>query len=458
MTELMEPATAVETTAKRSTTLAVTSAATLLVLMNYVAPLATMPAIAAGVDAGVLGRTWILNGIAFGLSALLLVTGNLADAYGRRRMFVIGAVVLAFSSVVSAVANDPGTFVLGRILQGVASAAVLTASLGLIGVAYPSGPARVRATGMWGAMIGAGIALGPWVGGLFAEWGSWRGAYWFFAAGSALVVFAGALVLSESRAAVRPRFDVRGTVVFALGVGALLFAVTEGRLGWTRPTVLAGLLAAAVLLGTFVLVERRALHPLLDLRLFRRPLFLAATLGALTTGLAIIGVMSYVPTVMQLALGQTPMITAAVVLIWSGASFLTSFFAHRLPLGGRHQLAVGLLFAAVGNLILLGFVERWSWLHATAGFVVAGIGSGLVNAALARLAIESVPPERAGTGSGINQTARYVGSSLGVAAVVALVAAVAGPSNDLSAGVNAALVAGAGVALLGGVGALLLRR
>jgi MFS family permease len=449
--------TPVETTAARASTLAVTSGATLLVLMNYVAPLATMPAIASGVQAGVLGRTWILNGIAFGLSALLLVMGNLADAFGRRRVFVIGAVVLAFASVLSAVANDPGTFVAGRILQGVASAAVLTSSLGLIGAAYPTGRERVRATGTWGAMIGAGIALGPWAGSLLTEWVSWRAPYWFFAVGSAAVVGTGALVLSESRAAVRPRFDVRGTVAFALGIGVLLFAVTEGRLGWTRPSVVGGVVAGVVLLGAFLLVERRAPQPSLDLRLFRRPLFLAATLGALATGLAIIGVMSYVPTVMQLALGQTPTITAAVLLIWSGTSFLTSYNAHRLPLHGRHQLAVGLLLAAVGNVMLLGFVARWSWLHAAVGFVVAGVGSGMVNAALARLAIESVPAERASTGSGINQTARYVGSSLGVAAVVALVAAVAGPGNDLAAGVDAALVAGAVVAALGALAALLLR-
>jgi MFS family permease len=167
--------------------------------------------------------------------------------------------------------------------------------------------------------------------------------------------------------------------------------------------------------------------------------------------------MSYFPTVLRAAQGFGPTSSAAIFGIWSGMSFLAALQSRRLPVSPRMQLAIGLVLCAVGDLVLLGIAVTWSWPRAVAGLVVAGIGSGLTNAALAGLAIASVPAGRASMGSGANQTARYIGASVGVALVIAIVAAASGPDHDAATGLNAAIVVAALIAVAGAAMALILR-
>ncbi|GLW07982.1 MFS transporter [Microtetraspora sp. NBRC 13810] len=431
--------------------LALTCAAPLLVLINYTAPMVTLPDTAAALGAGVTGPAWILNGISLGLSALLLVAGSLADDYGRRRVYVLGMWVLAASSVLVAVAVNTPTFVAGRLLQGAASAAVLAASLGILGHSTPSGPARLRATGRYGATLGLGIAVGPLLSGWGATVGSWRAVYWAVAAGAVILAVA-ARLLPESRAERARRLDVPGVLTLALGVAALLAAITEGRTGWTRPIVVAFFAAAAVLLVAFVVVERRRAEPMIDLGLFRRPMFLVSTGGALVTGIAVIGLMSYMPTVLTLAHDMTSVTAAALFSVWSGTSFLTALLNRHLRMGSRVRLALGLILSAAGTLPLLGVADHLSYGRVLPGLFVAGIGSGLINASLTHLAIESVPAHRVGMGSGAGNTARYIGSAVGVAVTVT-VAGVFG----LSAGTDVTVVAYAVVAVAAALLALAAR-
>lgn len=437
----------------RSSVLVVLCAAPLLVLMNYVMPMTTLPDTARSLGAGISGQTWILNGIALGLAAVLLAAGSIADDHGRKRVLVIGSGLLAVSSVLVAVATTPAVFVVGRVLQGAASATLLAASLGIVGAAYAVPAAKARAAGLWGAMVSAGIALGPLAAGALAEAWTWRAAYWAVAAGAVVLGVAAAVVLDESRAEYRKPVDVAGVGTLGVGLAALLAGLTEGRLGWTHPQTVALLVAGVVLLAGFVAVERRGRTPMLDLGLFRHPPFLAATGGAFLTGVAIIGLMSYVPAIVQHARGYGALAAAGLLAIWSGTSALVAHQARRLRYGGRHQVVSGLLFAAAGDLLLLGFVDRWSAYRVVAALVVAGVGSGLVNGALPRLAVASVPLERAAMGSGANNTARYVGSSLGVAMIVAIATGSGTPAR----GANIALVVAAIVAAAGAAGVLALR-
>jgi MFS family permease len=265
-------------------TLAVAAAGTMLVLVAFTAPLATLSATAAGVHAGAGGQAWILSGMSVGCAAGLLSSGALGDDYGRRRTFLAGALLLAAGSVLGAVAPDAVVLVLARIIQGVGGAAIVACSLGLIGNAYPDGPARARATGIWGAALGAGVAVGPFLAlGLQAIAG-WRLAYLVTAVLAVLLTAAGRTVLAESRAA-RPRpVDVAGVVLLALGLSALLARLIEGRTGWTRPATLGLLLLGCVLVVGFARVEHRGRHPMLDLSLLRRRDFVGALAAALATG------------------------------------------------------------------------------------------------------------------------------------------------------------------------------
>jgi MFS family permease len=412
--------------------LPVVGAATLLSLMNYTAPMAALRTISHGLGAGPQGQTWILSAIGLGLAALLLVAGSLADDFGRRRMFAVGAGLLAASSVLCAVATDPVVFVVGRIGQGGASAALLAAGLGLLGHTYPAGRERVRATGIWGAMVGAGIATGPLAGALLAELGGagWRWWYWIVAVASAVLAVVAARTLSKSKADSPRGLDLPGVVTLGGGLAALIAAITQGRAGWGSPAVAILFAVAAVLLVAFVGVERAQKSPMLDLALFRRPSFVVATTGALFTGLAIIGPMSFLPTLMIRVRGATAIDGAFALLLWSGIAFAVSLQARRLRFEARHQIATGLVLAAVAATMLLG-LGSLGWL--VTSLVIAGVGSGLINAALGRLAVESVPAGRGAMGSGANNTARYVGGSVGIAMVVALAAHGPDPAFVVSA-------------------------
>ncbi|MDP9867010.1 MULTISPECIES: MFS transporter [Streptosporangium] len=434
-------------------TLALTCAAPLLVLINYTAPMVTLPQAARALGSGPAGPAWLLNAIALGLAALLLIAGDLADNYGRRRIYLAGMWALAAASVMAALSVNTAMFVTARLVQGAASAGLLTASLGALGHAFPEGRGRLHATGRYGAMLGLGIAVGPLISGGLAAVAGWRAVYWVVAAAAVPLALLGAGLLPESRAAERRPLDLPGVLLLASGLAALVTAVTEGRGGWSQPVVAVAAAAAALLLGSFAVVERRRPVPLLDLGLFRRPLFAVATGGALVVGMVVIGLMSFLPTVLQLARGLSPLGSAALFAVWSGTSFLTALQARRLPLAGRGRLALGLLLSAAGTLPLLDVAGHAPWVRIVLGLAVAGIGSGLINASLTHLAIESVPPHRAGMGSGANNTARYVGSPLGVA----LMAAVVGTAG-LSAGTDGALVVCAVVAAAAGGGVLLLSR
>ncbi|MFF1906118.1 MFS transporter [Kitasatospora sp. NPDC058218] len=440
-------------------TLSIAAFGTLLVLVDYTSPLTTLSPTAADLGLGPSAQTWVLTGTLVGLAALLLTMGSAADDYGRKRVFGAGAVLLLISTAVSAAATGPTVFLIGRVLQGCAAAAVLAPTLGLIGHVYPVGPGRVRALGMWGASVGLGIAVGPVYAALLERAGGWRSVYWVLSALSALLIALTAYGLQESRNDRPRKLDLLGVATLAAGASCLIAGLAEGRHGWGRAPVLLLLGLGVLLLALFVLVEARIAEPMLDLALFRSPGFIASSGGALFTGLAIVGLMSYLPMALQKSAGETPLVASLVLAIWSGLSVVSALQARRLAtrMSATTQVAASLLLCGIGEAALYGMSPDGSWTHFAPGLVLAGIGSGVLNAALARLAVSSVPADRAAMGSGANNTARYLGSALGVAITLTVAGQAAddrGPRYAMAAGtdhavlVAAALCAvGAGVAL-----------
>ncbi|SED29821.1 MFS transporter [Streptomyces sp. TLI_105] len=431
-------------------TLAVTAAATAVALMNYTAPMLTLPDMAAAFGTPASAQAWLLNGTPLGLAVLLLVAGSLADAHGRRRIFLLGTLTLGLTTALGAFTGSTLAFTLARIAQGAASAAVLAGSLGLLAHAYPAGRDRIRATGIWGASVSAGIALGPLLAGALSLV-DWRLAYGTLGAAALVIAATGARALAHDgrRGTGAGRPDIAGALTLGLGMSALLTALTLGRDGWLRAPVALLLLASAALTALFTAVEHRSRAPMVDLALLRRPAFLASTLGALFTGLAVIGLFSVVPALLQAGAGMAPLGSAWLFLLWSGTAFVAALQARRLAgrLSAAYQLALGFALSAAGILALLGGLEG-PWPRLVPGLLVAGAGSGLLNAALPRLAVDSVPPERAAMGSGANNTARYIGSSAGVALTLALV----------TTGPDTALLVSAALALTGAVLTLVLGR
>ena len=429
--------------------LTVAALGTLLTLVAFTAPLSTINSTAATLGAGTAGRTWILSSMSIGLGAALLSTGTVSDDFGRRRTFAAGLLVLAVGSVAAAVAPGTLVFVLARLVQGVGGAAAVASSLGIIAATYPPGPERAAASGVWGASVGAGIAVGPLMTAGFDRVLSGREAYWVLGLASLVVAVAALRAVAESRSEHRQPLDLRGLVLLAGGMSALLAALVEGRQDWTSPVVLALAVGAMVLLGAFVLVERRTAAPMLDLGLFRHPPFVAATVAALATGGGIIALLSYLSGFVGLALHVPALGAAGLMLIWSVTSVVTALLARRIParISGRAQLAAGLLGVAVGQLGLWHLNPGDGWQRFVPGLLVAGVASGVLNAALGREAVASVPPGRGSMGSGANNTARYVGSALGVT-VVSVIAAATTPAG-LVDGWNRAVLVTAAVSLVG---------
>ena len=368
-----------------------------------------------------------------------------------------GSLLLALGSLVAAVTPDVEVFVAARIIEGTGGAAVVAAGLGMIAVAFTDPLERARATGLWGASVGAGIALGPILSTWLGRWGSWRDVYAVLAVAGVLLAVT-ATGCPESRSPHRARLDVPGVVTLAGGTSALLAGLTEGREGWGRPVTLSLLVLAVLLLTAFVVVERRSDHAMIDLGLFRRPAFAAATLAALATGAGIIALLSYVSGFAGLALGLPPTTTAWLMLAWSGPSVVTAVAARRLPhhWTGRARMGIALVVIAVGQLMLWGVDTGSGAWRFVPGLFVAGVATGVLNASLGRESVASVPAHQAGLGSGANNTARYLGSALGVT-VVSVVAVPSGPLTTaaLVQGWNHAALVTAAVSLTGALLVLL---
>lgn len=429
--------------------------------MAFTAPATTLAPTAQGLHAGAVARTWILTGTPVGLAALLLTMGSAADARGRRRTFAAGMVLLLLSSALSAAAPATAVFLAGRIVQGVAGAAVLAAGLGLIAHAHPAGHHRIRALGVWGATVGAGIAAGPVFAAVLNQAWGWRSIYW----GLALLCEPAAVLAAavpESRSEHPRGLDLYGALSLSAGIGALVAGFGEGRGGWLRPAALSLLAAGALSLAVFAVVERRVAEPMLDPALWRSPAFLAAGTGALTTGVSVVGLFSYLPTELQAVLGTGAVATSMLFVVWSGLSTVSALLARRLAtyITAQTQVAVGLLVSGAGQGAPYGLRVGGSCARLFPGLAVAGAGSGVMNAALARLAVSSVPADHGAMGSGANNTARYVGSALGVAVVVSVAAAAHGPTSAAATatGANLAFLLSAAMCALGAAAVLALGR
>ena len=440
-------------------TLAIAVAGNLVVLIVYCLPLSILPAIADGVGANADTQTWLLAAVSLGMATTLLPAGALGDDYGRRRVFVGGAVLLALASVVCAVAASPALFLAGALAQGVGSAAIMACSLGLIVHAYPEGPARRGATGIWGASLASGIGIGPWMAAGLEPVAGWEASFVLAAVFAALLAVVARCLLVESRAADHKPIDPAGMILLGSAVGTLICGMVRGRSGWTDPLTVALLVASGVLVAAFVLVESRRHAPMLPLSLFRSRRFLAASLASSAMGLGMITVLSYVSTAVQRGLGADALAGAALVTCWSVASVGTSLAVSRfLPeQNGRHQLAFGQLVIGVGLLSMWGLATGSPAWTLAAGFVLSGIGAGIANAAIGGEAVAAVPAGRGSLASGANITARYIGSSIGVAIFATIVADHGTDAAGVTAGWNVAILVTAGFSLLGAVAVLACR-
>lgn len=416
---------------------------TALVLVTYVTPMATLPATAASLDAGVASRAWILSSMSVGLAAALLASGVLGDAWGRRRLFVSGLLLLGAGSLVCAVATTSTVLVGGRVVQGMGGAAVLACGLAALAHRFAPGPERVHATSVWGASVGLGIAVGSLLPAVIEPVSPWRATYALTGLLALLLVPLALTRMAESSSATPRRIDLPGLVLLVVGLTLLVAALTQGRSGLDVLTVVLAVLGLAAL-GGLALVERVVDEPLVDPLLLGKPRFVAASLGSLVLGGGMIGTAAFVPTVVQSGLGSTLWVASILTCAWALTSVTTSMLVRRIPhpLEGPRPIAALLVVVALGLLTGAGLSADSTPWRLVVPMVVAGLATGVLNAVLGREAVASVPPDRAAMGSGANNTARYLGAACGITLFVSV-------ATHAGSGVGAAaLVAGWNIAVL----------
>ncbi|GKQ35231.1 MFS transporter [Streptomyces sp. A012304] len=390
---------------------------TFMLLLDVTIVVVALPDMAGALNASLSGLQWVVDGYALALAALLLGAGAAGDVLGRRRVHVAGVVLFAAASLLCGLAPGTGTLVAARAVQGVGAAAMLATTLPLLGSVY-QGRRRSAALGVWGAVSGGAAAVGPVLGGLLTAGPGWR---WIFLVNlpvSVLAVWLTLRVVPETKGPRGMRVDWAGTVTFAGFAGGTTYAVVRaGKDGWTAPAALAAFgLAALALLG-FVLAERRAAHPLLDLALLRKPAFVGVMAGALAFNGVAFGVTPYLSIWMQTLLGMSPVRGGLTLLPMTVAAMVVAVLVGRLLHGVPARLTIsgGLLLIGVGCCCQAVLDAGSGWTALVPGFVLVGIGTGFVAPTVAGAALASVPAERAGMAGGAVNTVRQLGYALGVA-------------------------------------------
>ena len=378
-----------------------------------------LPEIEKALKANLSDLQWVVDAYALTLAALLLTAGSVADLAGRRIVFATGIVVFTIGSVLCGVAPSALFLSLARGLQGIGGAIMFATALALLAQAFPPRERGV-AFGAFGAVTGVAIAVGPVLGGAIVTGLTWR---WIFFVNVPIGV--GALLITlrrveESKLANAPRPDVPGFVTFSLGLAGLVFGLIRSQtVGWGSVQVLGPLALAVVLLGCFFVIERRVRNPMLDLGLLRVPTFNGGLVSAFCISASIFSLFTYLTIYLQDLLGYSAIEAGLRFLPLTGAVFFVAAIAGRLTTRVPVRLLIGTGFGfLVASLLLMrGLSPTQGWTHFLPGFILGGIGAGLINVPLASTAVGVVPAERAGMASGINSTLRQVGIATGVAAL-----------------------------------------
>ena len=362
---------------------------------------------------------WIYGAFALLLSALLLVGGTLGDRYGRRRAFVLGAVVFAAASVWCALAASPGHLVAARAVQGAGGALLVPASLAIVGASF-EGKLKAKAIGAWAAFSGTAMAAGPVLGGWLVEEVSWRAAFLIVPALAVVAIPIALWHVPESRDPKARRPDLAGALLATGGLAGLVYGLIESSAsGFGDPAVLAAFFLGVLALAAFFLVERNVEDPMVPLSLFRSRGFAGANLVTLLFYMALTGSLYLLPFLMMQVHGYSAFTAGSVFLPFVAMALLLGRLSGHIcaRFGARLPLVVASLTVAAGLLLfaLPGAEDGSYWTSFFPGMVVQGFGMALVITPLTTAALSSVERERSGLASGVNNAVTRMAGLLAVA-------------------------------------------
>jgi EmrB/QacA subfamily drug resistance transporter len=409
-----------------------------------------LPAIGRGLHASLSGLQWSVDAYTLVIGSLLMASGSMGDRFGRRRVFQTGLVVFTAGSLLCSLATSVTALVAFRAVQALGGSMLNPVALSIVSNTFTERRARARALGIWAAVFGLSLALGPVLGGFLVSAVSWRAIFWInIPIGIAAIVLTQVFV-PESKAANARRFDPWGQLLVISLLATLTYGVIEGPArGWASPVIVAMFAAAAVSAAALVLVESRRRQPLLEVRFFRSRPFSGASVIAVLA-FAVLGGFLFLNTLYlqdgrgysALHAGLMTLPMAVMICLFAPVSGrLVGTRGPRLPL-----VAAGLtMMVAAGLLLRLSGSTPPGFL--LADYVLFGIAFGLVNAPIANTAISGMPDSQAGVAASVASASRQTGSALGVAITGSLVAGASGAGLAAASHAAWALLAACGLAV-----------
>ncbi len=378
-----------------------------------------IPSIQRSLHLSTSGIEWVVSAYILTFAALMLVGGRLADAYGRRRIFLIGLAIFTVSSLAAGLAGSAGTLIAARAIQGGGAALVTPTTLAIISATFLEPKARNAAVAVWGAVGAVSLAVGPILGGVLSEYVSWG---WIFivnvpigAATMGLALWA----IQESRDPNAGRLDVPGLVSSAIGLTGLTYGLIEGhQKGWTSGVIVGSFGVAVVALAAFVLVERRTAEPMVDLRIFRQRAYSGGLVSLMLWAFGLFGIYFFTSLYLQGVLGFSatgagltflPMALCMAIGAAVSDRVAARFGAHRSVSGAMTLMGVGIASVAL-------FGANTSWLELMPSFLAIGVGGGLT-IPLTATVLAAMPTEQSGVGSAVFNASRELSGLLGITVI-----------------------------------------
>jgi len=406
---------------RASTVLALVAAAQFMVVLDATVVNVALPTIQRSVGFSEQSLSWVLNAYTLMFGGFLLLGGRLADTLGRRRLFMIGIAGFAAASLLCGISESEGMLLVARGLQGLGGAMVSPAALSLILTTFAEGPERNRALSVWGAIAGAGGAVGLLLGGVIVQVLSWRWVFFINVPIAATVLVLAPRIVPESRSqpAARGAYDAEGAVAITLGTMALVFTLIKASSwGWTSGRTLAGFAVAILLIAAFVVIERRHENPLVPLRIFSNRSLAASDATMLVVAAALFGVFFFCTLYFQQVLGYNALKTGIAYLPWTLTTITASTLASRVVdrFTPKPVLVGGLLLATAGFLLLTRISGSADYAtHVLPAMIILGAGLGMSFVPITISATNGVAPADSGLASGLLNTTQQVGGSLGLA-------------------------------------------
>ena len=400
-------------------TLFAVSVATFMLLLDITVVNTALPAIQHDLDASFTDLQWVIDAYTLSLAALVLTAGVLADRLGRRRVFAAGLFIFTGASLLAGFAGDPTFLNITRAVQGIGGAIMFAVSLALVAQEFAPGRDRGVAMGVYGATIGVAVATGPLVGGALTDALGWESIFFLNVPIGVAAIVITYTKLRETRDPNASRIDWAGLVTFSSALLLLVLGLLRGNdEGWGSTLIVSLFAASGVLLALFLAIELRVSQPMLPLHLFRKPAFTGVQLAAAGISASMFALFLYLTFYLQGFLGDSPLEAGLRYLPLTMTTFFVSAATGALisKVQARFLLAGGLVLVGLALLMMGGIGTDDEWTTLLPGFIVAGIGIGLVNPVIADVAVSVVPKEQSGMASGINDTFRQVGIAIGIAA------------------------------------------